>query len=195
MSGDARRTIQIMKPRIHSISIAMLAAFSAATAFSQSVVKPAPPGGGAETIYRQVTPEGRIVYSDHALPGARVDHTIKVDRPIKGNVWTVESGANPVTHLRAERTPVKRATVPPTDKKMSADEAEAEVIRAQMLLEDAKKQQEGGVEPLPGERTGTVSGKSRLNEAYYERQKLLAKYVGYAEEALKKAMENANRAR
>ena len=195
MSGDARRTIQIMKPRIYSTSIAMLAALTAATAFSQSVVKPAPPGGGAETIYRQVTPEGRIVYSDKALPGARVDHTIKVDRPIKGHVWTVESGANPVTRLRAERTPIKRAAVPATDRKMSTAEAEADVIRAEMLLEDARKQQEAGVEPLPGERTGTVSGKSRLNEAYHERQLLLAKYVGYAEEALKKAIENANRAR
>lgn len=195
MSDDARRTIQVMKPRIYSTSIAILAAFFAAPAFSQSVVKPAPPSGGAETIYRQVTPEGRIVYSDQALPGARVDHTIKVDRPIKGNVWGVESGANPVTQLRAERTPVKRASVPPTGKKISADEAAAEVIRAEMLLEDAKRQQEAGVEPLPGERTGTVSGKSRLNEAYHERQKLLAKYVGYAEEALKKAIEDANRAR
>ena len=173
----------------------MLAAFFAASALAQTVVKPAPPLGGAEIIYRQVAPDGRIVYADRPLPGARVDHTIKVDRPIKGNVWTVESGANPVAPQRAERTPVKRVAVPPATRKMSVDEAAAEVIRAEMLLEDAKKQQEAGVEPLPGERTGTVSGKSRLNEAYHERQQLLAKYVSYAEEALKKAIEDWNRVR
>lgn len=196
MSDDARRTIQIMNPHFLSTSIAILAASFAATAFSQNVVKPAPPGGGAETIYRQVMPDGRTIYADRALPGARVDHTIKIDRPIKGNVWTVESGANPVAPLRGESTPVKRVAVSPgTTKKMTVDEAAAEVIRAEMLLEDARKQQEAGVEPLPGERTGTVSGKSRLNEAYHERQKLLAKYVSYAEAAHKKAVEDWNRVR
>ncbi|OGB27505.1 MAG: hypothetical protein A3I66_06365 [Burkholderiales bacterium RIFCSPLOWO2_02_FULL_57_36] len=185
-----------MKPRFFSISIAMLAVFFTASAVAQTRVKPAPSGGGAQTIYRQVMPDGRIMYADRALPGARVDHIIKVDRPIKGNVWGVESGANPVAPRRAERTPVKRATVPPaTSRKMSIDEATSEVIRAEMLLEDAKKQQEAGVEPLPGERTGTVSGGSRLNEAYHERQKLLAKYVSYAEAALKKAIEDWNRVR
>lgn len=185
-----------MRPHSCSIGVAIVAAFVSATAFSQPVVKPAPPEGGAETIYRQVMPDGRIVYADRLLPGARIDHTIKVDRPIKGNVWAVESGTKPVSPLRGESTPVKRVAVPPTSsRKMTVDEAYAEVIRAEMLLEDAKRQQEEGVEPLPGERTGTVSGKSRLNEAYHERQKLLAKYVNYAEEALKKAREDWNRVR
>jgi hypothetical protein len=184
-----------MKLTLSSTAIAIFAASFAATAFSQTVVKPAPSGGGAETIYRQVMPDGRVVYADRALPGARVDHTIKVEQPIEGNVWTVESGANPIVPKRAERTQVKRVAVSPEAKKMSLDEATAEVIRAEMLLEDAKRQQEAGVEPLPGERTGNVGGGSRLNEAYYERQKLLAKYVHYAEEALKKAIQDRNRLR
>jgi hypothetical protein len=185
-----------MKPSFFSISIAALAASFAVAAFSQDIVKPAPSGGGTGIIYRQVMPDGRIVYTDRVLPGGRVDHTIRVERPIKGNVWTVEPGSNPVASSRMQSTPVKRVAVSPVpSRKMTLDEATAEVIRAEMLLEDAKKQQEAGVEPLPGERTGNASGGSRLNEAYHERQKLLAKYVSYAEAALKKAIEDRNRLR
>lgn len=184
-----------MKPHFSPVFIAVAAASFAMPALSQDVVvKPAAPGGGAEMIYRHVMPDGRIVYADRPLPSGLVDHTIKVDRPLKGNVWTVESGSKPIASTRMERTPVRKVTVSPVPgKKMTLDEATAEVIRAEMLLEDAKQQQEAGIEPLPGERTGTVSGYSRLNEAYHERQKLLAKYVAYAEDALKKAIEDRDK--
>ena len=183
--------------RLHlQAAIAFLAASFAAAAFSQDLIKPAPADRGAGSIYRHVMPDGRIVYADRPLPGGRIDHTIQVERPIKGNIWTVEAGTNPIASKRAERTPVKRVAVAPAEtRKMSLDEATAEVIRAEMLLEDAKRQQEAGVEPLPGERTGIVGGGSRLNEAYHERQKLLAKYVNYAEEALKKAIQDRNKVR
>jgi hypothetical protein len=188
-----------MKLTLLPAAAAILATSFAAPAYSQSsdgVVKPAPSSGGAETIYRQVMPDGRVVYSDRTLPGARIDHTIKVERPIKGNVWTVESGSNPVAPLRGERTPVKRVAVTPEPaKKRSLDEATAEVIRAEMLLEDAKRQQEAGVEPLPGERIGNAPGETRLSEAYHQRQKLLAKYVSYAEAALSKAIQDRNQIR
>lgn len=194
MSIRARRTIQFMNRHNFPALFAVFAAVFATAASAQNVVKSAPPGDSAGIIYRQVMPDGRITYADRALPGGRVDHTIKIDRPIKGNVWTVESGSDPVAPRRTERTPVKRVAVSPVPgNKMSLDEATSEVIRAEMLLEDAKKQQEAGVEPLPGERTGNASGGSRLNEAYYERQKLLAKYVRYAEQALKKAIEDRNK--
>jgi hypothetical protein len=185
-----------MKPGRISIVIATLAASVGATAFSQNVVKPAPPGGGAGTIYRHVMPDGRIVYADRMLPGGRIDHTITVDRPIKGNIWTVEPSSNPALTSSNRRTSIKRVAVPPVPgKRMTLDEATSEVIRAEMQLEDAKRQQEAGIEPLPGERTGNAAGGSRLNEAYFERQKLLAKYVGYAETMLKKAIEDRNKLR
>jgi hypothetical protein len=64
-----------------------------------------------------------------------------------------------------------------------------------MFLEDARKRQEAGIEPLPGERTGIRSGGSRLNEAYEARQKLLAREVIYAEALLKKAIEDRDKSR
>jgi hypothetical protein len=64
-----------------------------------------------------------------------------------------------------------------------------------MLLEDARKRQQAGVEPLPGERTGNKGGGSRLNGMYWTRQELLARDVANAEAMLKEAAASRNRLR
>jgi hypothetical protein len=175
------RTLFLLK------AMTVVAGALTANAFSQAI-EPAPSSGGATIIFRQVMPDGRIVYSDKAVRGAKRDHTITVEPLIKGNSWTTDAGQRPVT-AQSERTPVRQVVNPPgLGKKKSWDEATTDVIRAEMLLEDAKKRQESGVEPLPGERTGNISGGSRLNEAYEARQKLLATEVAAAEAALKQAV-------
>jgi hypothetical protein len=187
-SGKQKESELMQKPFLLSAAT-VLVVLSATDIYAQNiVVKPAPPGGGATTIYRQVMPDGRVVYSDKELKGAKVDHTIKVDPPIKGNLWTTESGQKPVVAAQTERTPINKATsAPPIGRKKTADEAASDVIRAEMLLEDAKKRQREGVEPLPGERTGNAAGGSRLNPAYEARQRALAQDVAQAEAALRKA--------
>lgn len=178
---------------LHATAITVV--FSAA-AFSQNIIEAAPAGGGATTIYRQVMPDGRVVYSDKAIRGGKLDHTIKVEPPIKGNSWTTESTPQPVAPQPVESTPVRKvASVPGIGKKKSIDDANADVIRAEMLLEDAKKRQQAGIEPLPGERTGNASGGSRLNETYEARKKSLERDVAAAEEALKKAIAERNELR
>lgn len=168
---------------------ATAAVFLAANAVSQNVVAPAPAGSAATTIYRQVMPDGRIVYSDKVVKGGKLDHTITVAPPLKGNLWTTESGSRPAIPPQIERTEIKKVAPPPASgKKKTLDEAGSDVIRAEMLLEDAKARQAAGIEPLPGERTGTSFGGSRLNDAYNARQRLLAKEVAYAEATLKKAI-------
>jgi hypothetical protein len=133
-------------------------------------------------------PDGRVVYSDKALKGAKIDHTIKVEPAIKGNLWTAEAGPKPVAAPQVERTPIKRVNTPSgSGTKKTLDEATSDVIRAEMLLEDAKKRQQAGVEPLPGERSGNASGGSRLNEAYQARQQELAKDITEAEAGVRKA--------
>lgn len=170
---------------IKALTIAV--ACSVSYAFAQDI-KPAPAEAGATTVYRHVMPDGRVVYSDKAMKGARIDHTITVEPAIKGNLWTTEAGQKPVAAPQAERTPIKRVNTPPvSSRKKTLDEATSDVIRAEMLLEDAKKRQAQGVEPLPGERTGNATGGSRLNDAYQSRQQSLAKDVGEAEAALMKA--------
>jgi hypothetical protein len=177
-----------MKTRYLLETIAIAVACAAPSAFAQDVVKPAPPEGGATTVYRQVMPDGRVVYSDKAVKGGKIDHTIKVDPAIKGNLWTTEAGQKPVVAPQVERTPINKVNTPPlASRKPTLDEATSGVIRAEMLLEDAKKRLQAGVEPLPGERTGNASGGSRLNESYRARQQALEKDVAEAEAALKKA--------
>jgi hypothetical protein len=167
-----------------------LAAYAQAAEKLPSPDKLPPP---ATTVYRQVLPDGRVIYSDEPVKGSKIDQTIKVDPPIKGNTWAAESGAKPVARPKEESTPVRKVATPPSQRK-SLEQAGADVVRAEMLLEDAKKRQQAGVEPVEGERTGNAGGGSRLNETYEVRQKWLAREVEQAEVKLKNAIKERDNA-
>jgi hypothetical protein len=162
-------------------------------AYAQDAVKPDPIGEPATELYRQVMPDGRIVYSDKKIKGARLDDTLAIDPESNGKSWKAESGRRFTPPPRVERTQIQRVpTIPPLGKRKTLDEAEADVIKSEMLLEDAKKRQQAGVEPLPGERTGIVGGGSRLNEHYAARQKALAREVAEAETMLQRSRGERN---
>jgi len=170
-------------------TIAMLAALAPALVFADTVLTPPPLGSAANTVYRQVMPDGRIVYTDKLPKDGKVDQTITVEPPAKGHVWTSESGTRPAIKPQVERKQVNRVnTIPDSGKRKTLDEANSDVIRAEMLVEDAKRRQKDGVEPLPGERTGNSGGGSRLNDAYQARQQRLATDLSQAEAALKRAV-------
>jgi hypothetical protein len=62
------------------------------------------------------------------------------------------------------------------------------LAEASAELQEALAQQTSGAEPLPGERIGTVRRqRSRLSEAYFARQKVLAARVAQARAALERA--------
>lgn len=179
-----------MTPRLSPALAAFLFLLAApAPHAADNLVAPAPLGDPATTVYRQVTPDGRIIYSDKAIKGARVDQTLHIDTPPKGTQWVTESGPRPAIPPQTERTEVSRVNaIPQSGQRRTADDATSDVIRAEMLLEDAKERLQAGVEPLPGERTGNVGGGSRLNPVYDARQKKLAQEVADAEARLKKAI-------
>lgn len=144
-------------------------------------------------IYRQVLPDGRIVYSDETVAGAKVDHTITMAPPIKGNLWSTEPGTPPTVAPQATPTPVQRidpVRTPAPGKSTIAvpDTVLAEVMRAEMLLEDAKKRQAAGAAALPGEQRDNSAGGLSYNQAYFSRQQRLARDVDYAQNELKKAL-------
>lgn len=70
------------------------------------------------------------------------------------------------------------------------DKAYEEANAAQLVLQQAQARRDRGAVPEEGERSGTVGGSSRLNEAYFARQALLEQEVELArkryEEALKR---------
>ncbi len=180
------------KQSFYRAAIIMFATLSA-SAGAQEIVKPGPIGEPATTLYRQITPDGRVIYSDKPIKGAKLDDTLTIDPESNGKSWKSESGKRPNPPLRAERTPIQRVpTIPPLSKRKTLDQAEADVIKSEMLLEDAKKRQQAGVEPLPGERTGNARGGSRLNEQYEMRQKALAQEVAEAEAMLQRSRNERN---
>lgn len=173
---------------VRQIAVLAVSTLPALT-IAEELPPPEPIGKAANTAYRQVLPDGRIVYSDKPVKGAKIDETISIDPPIKGNAWSTAPGKPPKVAPRSERTPVNRvASIPAPGKGKTLDEANSDVIHAEMRVEDAKKRKEAGVEPLPGERTGTASGASRLNDAYKARQRALAQAVVEAQAALKKSV-------
>ena len=185
ISADAAAPLPVPAPASASASAHAPVTLTAPSA----PATPAHAASGPTVVYRQVLPDGRVVYSDKAQKGSKIDETITIEPPIKGNLWTTESGKKPVIPPQIEPTPVKQVgVIPAPGKKKTVADADSEVIRAEMLLEDARKRQEAGVEPLPGERTGNSAGGSRLNEAYAARQKALARELVNAEAALKKAL-------
>lgn len=151
-----------------------------------TITAPAKLGKPAEKVYRQVMPDGKIVYSDKLIKGAKLDETLAPDPA--ANTWKSESGKRPAVPPRVERTPVNKVpSIAAVDKRRTFQDAESDVLKAEMLLEDARKRQQAGVEPLPGERTGNAGGGSRLNEHYQARQQRLKEDVAEAEAMLKRA--------
>jgi len=72
------------------------------------------------------------------------------------------------------------------------DRAYEELLSAQVALQWAEAAREAGVEPQPGERIGTVGGRSRLTDEYWERQKRLEEEVHLARKRLDEAIARWN---
>jgi hypothetical protein len=138
----------------------------------------------AQTVYRYVTPDGRTVFSDQPVPGAKLQGTVTPPAAPSGG------GGAP-----------ERARVPPAAGDQPADNraqrlraATEEVEAATQALAQARAQLASGKEPLPGERTGTAGGGSRLNEAYWARQAANEQAVTNAQSRLDAAVAARNRA-
>ena len=79
---------------------------------------------------------------------------------------------------------------------MSIDQASAALREWTLKLEQARAQLAAGREPRGGERTGTVyQGKSRMNTAYWARQKANQEAVWEAEARIKQAQAVINATR
>lgn len=170
-------------------TLPFLTAFLAccAPALAQQVVSPEPLGEPAKTVYRQVLPDGRVVYSDKTLPGAKVEETLDVDVTQTGDTWSVEGSKHPPAKRLATPTPVKQVASIPASGRRTVEDANAEVIRAEMLLEDARRRRDAGHAALPVEKDGTGPG-----SAYAQRQQGLARDVRQAEAALRQAVAERN---
>lgn len=138
----------------------------------------------AQTVYRYITPDGRTIFSDQPVPGATLQGTVAPPAPPSA-APTPPSDARPAAP--AERPGEVRA--------QRLREATAEVEAANQALAQARAQLDAGKEPLPGERTGTAGGGSRLNDSYWARQGANEQAVKDAQARLDAAIAARNAAR
>jgi hypothetical protein len=157
---------------IRLASIVLLAAL-AGTAFAQKA-------------YRYVYPDGRVIYSDKPVPGARLEGQVAAPPP------PTSSPAAPGAGSAASKP---AAEDPSASRSRRLAEADAEVRAAEEALNQARLRQIAGREPEAGERTGTATGGSRLNEAYDDRQRANEKAVAEAQARLDRAVAARNATR
>jgi len=133
----------------------------------------------AQGLQKYITPDGRTIYSDKPVPGAKLVGEVKPPPPV-----------DPAARAAAEKAARQDAKdVKGVGNRLKSDDARRESIAAaEADLEKAQRKLKEGEEPRPGERTGIAGGGSRLNENYWARQKA-------NKDAVAKAQKNLDAAR
>jgi len=141
------------------------------------------------TIYKVRMPDGTILFTDSPPAGAKI---LEERQPLPPPATTA-----PAPRATPPRAADKAVSAPgsgsaTTQGAQAIDAAMAEVSEAEREFAVAKRRLETGREPLPGERLGTVSGRSRLSPEYERRIADLEREVAAAEARVKRAYEARN---
>lgn len=136
----------------------------------------------AESIYKSVMPDGRVMYGEQAQPGAR---TVE-----KSAVNISDTGVKP-----ASKAEIESINQRAQERSQSLDKTLKTLQTAESDLRKAEIDRESGIEPLPGERLGIVGRGTRLSEAYWRRQQILEERVETARQLMNKARQGYNEVR
>lgn len=139
----------------------------------------------ADTVYKYQRPDGKVIYSDSPVKGAKLIGQFEL--------VPVPSAAP----ARGEPPRPSAATDDGADSRARALEAaDARIRAADQALRDAQERQQQAVEPRPGERQGNVGGgTSRLSPEYFSRQRAAEEEVDAARSELDEAYRARNQAR
>ena len=127
----------------------------------------------AQSLYKSTMPDGRVRYGDAPVPGAAKVEEIQADTPKGEPGDTAARERQALKDLEKER--------------LQREGAQEKVRAAEQRLRDAQAARDNGKEPLPSERIGTAGGASRLNDAYFQRQRMLEEAVGKAQREVDEA--------
>jgi hypothetical protein len=129
----------------------------------------------AQAVKKYITPDGKTVYSDTPVPGAKEVGEVKAPPKVA-----------PADRSQAEAAAQRDAKdAQALDKRLEQRSVQQNrVAAAEAKLEEAKRTLAEGKEPLPGERKGTAGGASRLTDEYWQRQKANQQAVDNAQRAL-----------
>jgi hypothetical protein len=127
----------------------------------------------AQTLYKSVSPDGRVTYSDKPPADAVKTEKKQLDTSKQGVVPPTQRDKATLQQLEASR-------------KMR-ESAQERVRRYEIALHDAEVALSMGKEPQPSERLGTAGGGQRLTDEYHARQKRLEANVERARRDLDNA--------
>lgn len=140
-------------------------------------------GATAQQIFKYRTPDGRTIYSDKPVPGAKLEEEL-LPAP-------APDPAAAAAREKAVRAQVREANERAAERHRALEAVAAEVDAAAAALERARAALEAGREPAEGERTAVVTQRgrqrSRLNEDYWLRQAENEQAVAEAEARLERA--------
>jgi len=142
------------------------------------------------TIYKVRMPDGTILFTDSPPAGAKI---LEERQPLPPP--RLPATAPPAVGETTPRFADKAASTPSqsgSTATQSIDAAMAEISDAERELAVARRKLETGREPLPGERLGTASGRSRLSPEYQSRIAELERAVAAADARVKRAYEARN---
>ena len=128
-------------------------------------------GAAAQTIYKSVMPDGRVVYGSSPAKGASTIESIQPSLPPAGES---RAPANQPAESNADRTA--------NSLNARWNAVEKELRESQTALAVAKANAEAGTAPLPGEMVGNAdNGFVRPRPEYLQRQQELADKVKEAQ--------------
>ena len=130
---------------------------------------------GDTTVYRMVSPDGRVSYGDTVLKGHKVEKIIQNDFRASSGLTTKEvpltlgvdtgtraNGPSASSHLAAQRLAQRSTPLEAAKARLNEVQSRHDLMNnAVTNIDDVRE----------GERTMNVNGSSRLNESYFERQK------------------------
>lgn len=134
----------------------------------------------AAEVFRWQDERGAVHYGDLPPPGATVERRFDPR----------ETGSTVATDL--EPRAIEAARERARHRSEALARAHQALIDAQADYAGARARRERGLEPLPGERLGTVGGGSRLAPSYFDRIDALDQAVAQARARLDEAIANRN---
>lgn len=141
-------------------------------------------------VYKNVMPDGRIIYSDKPIKGAGKSQTVDVPPPP-----TEADKASAAQRMQEDEQKRQALQQRLDDRRKKLDDAEARVKAARQALAAAEAALEQGRSPRPGEMLGTVGPNARPSEGYLQRIANLENGVATAKKALDDALRERNQAR
>lgn len=140
-------------------------------------------------VYKNVMPDGRIIYSDKPMKGAKSQ---SVDVPPPPTEADKAKAAQRMQEDEQKRQALQGRL---DERRKKLDDADAKVKQARQALAAAEAALEQGRSPLPGEMLGTVGPGARPSEGYLQRIANLENGVVTAKKALDDALKERNQAR